>query len=61
MVGEFKIMGDKCYLQVNNSGTLKKLPKLKWWQIICLAFKNTFKGYVDIDDVENFVKKNNNK
>ncbi len=51
MVGQFKIIGNECYLQVNKSGTLEKLPKLKWYMVFYFAFKSCFKGNISIEEI----------
>jgi hypothetical protein len=44
MIGDFKVMGDYCYLQTNEGGTLERLPRMRFWWVLWFAFKNNFLG-----------------
>lgn len=57
MIGDFKEINGKNYLIINNGGTLKRLPKLKWYNKLYLYFLNHFKGYVHINDIDNLIAK----
>lgn len=61
MIGGFRIIGSECYLQINKSGTLQKLPKLKWYYIFYFAFKNAFKGGVHMSEIEDAAYKSRRK
>lgn len=51
MIGTFVIMGKHTYIRVNTTGTLFKLPKLKWYYILYFAFKSMVKGNVHLSEV----------
>jgi len=51
ITGEFKMIGDKNYLCMNKSGTLEKLPKLKWWWVLYFAIKSAIKGHVSLQEI----------
>ena len=51
MIGEFKIIGDRCYVKMNKGGILEKMPKLKWYWILYFAFKQAIKGHVSIKEI----------
>ena len=56
MIGSFIVLGGECYVQTNDSGTLQKMGKLPWYQVIRFAFKNAFKGHVEVSEVLEAVK-----
>lgn len=56
MIGDIKIIGKRKYLKVNSTGTLRRLPKLKWYQVIYLCVKNYIKGYVHMEEILRFVR-----
>lgn len=43
MIGEYKVIGKEGYLQINNKGTLQKLPKIPWWWEAWFLIKSNFK------------------
>ena len=57
MIGDFKIIGDICYLEVNIQGTLQKLPSMSWWWKLFFAIKQHFKGSINIKEIETVCKK----
>lgn len=56
IVGEFKIIGDYCYIAINKKGTLERLPKIKWYWQIWFAIKNVF-GKLHIEEVREKARK----
>ena len=61
MIGEFKIIGKTSYLKMNKSGTLQKLPKLKWWWVVYFAFKQEFCGHVSLEEIRTRAVKSKRK
>lgn len=56
MLGQYKIIGGKGYLQINNNGTLQKLPKIPWWWEAWFLIKSNFKN-IHINEIKNIAIK----
>jgi len=50
MIGQVKYIGHTAYVEVNDRGTLEKLPRIKWWKQIYLYLLNYF-GKLHLEDV----------
>lgn len=57
MIGSFTIRGRDCYVQVNASGTIEKMPPIPGYMKIYFAFVQFFKGGVHIEDVRKAARK----
>lgn len=57
MIGQFRVIGKDCYLQVNKQGTLQSLPPIPWYWQMYFAFKDHFKGNVTINEVTEVSKR----
>lgn len=51
MIGKYIIIGNTGYLQINNKGTLQKLPRLKWWWQLYFLIKTAVKGCVHQSEI----------
>ena len=49
MTGQIHIIGKETYLQMNENGTLEKLPMLKWWQQLYFYIYSRIHGGVSLD------------
>ena len=43
MIGEIHEIDGKIYVEMNNKGTLERMPTLKWYWVIILYLKDYFK------------------
>ena len=57
MIGQIKFIGKDMYLQVNQAGTLEKLPPVKWYKQIYLYILSR-RGTVNIDIVRKIAQSN---
>jgi len=55
VIGEIFLIGDKTYMQVNKSGTLEKLPKMKWYKVLYLYIKDKVKK-MSIAEIREYAK-----
>lgn len=51
MIGSYRIIDGKNYLQINSHGTLQILPRLRWYHQVYLVFKQFFVGHIHMDEV----------
>lgn len=45
MIGDIKLIGKDVYFQVNNGGTLVKMPKTSWYRALWLSVRDFFKKW----------------
>jgi len=57
MICKVRVIGKDTYITVNARGTLEKLPRLKWYQVLYLVFKEHFKGGVHYSEIREMCKK----
>lgn len=55
MTGTVRFVGPDMYVEVNDSGTLEKLPRVKWWRQLHLAISTAIKPW-NLDAVRTYCK-----
>jgi hypothetical protein len=56
MIGDVRYVGRNAYLEVNDRGTLEKLPSIKWYKQLWLFWLNRT-GHLHLEDVRNAWRK----
>ena len=54
MIGEVHVIGSRVYVEMNNSGTLERMPTIKWYWVLVLYLKDYFKK-MSYDEVRQFM------
>ena len=52
--GKFKTIGSESYIQVNDSGTFEKLPRLPWYKQLEYAVRNAIFGGVRYAEIKDY-------
>jgi hypothetical protein len=55
MIGQWHIIGDVCYIEINEGGTYERMEKVPWYWVLFGYIRNRFKKY-SLDEAREFYK-----